>query len=37
VATGPGYGLEALEACEPWAAVEELPAPPELERLLGLA
>jgi phosphoglycolate phosphatase len=36
VATGPGYGLEALRACGPWAAVEELPAPPELERLLGL-
>jgi phosphoglycolate phosphatase len=36
VATGPGYGLEALQACEPWAAMEELPPPPELERLLGL-
>ena len=36
VATGPGYGLEALEACEPWAVVEELPAPPAFERLLGL-
>jgi phosphoglycolate phosphatase-like HAD superfamily hydrolase len=36
VATGPGYGLDALEACDPWAAIEQLPAPPELERLLGL-
>ena len=36
VATGPSYGMEALEACEPWAAVAELPAPPGLERLLGL-
>jgi phosphoglycolate phosphatase len=36
VATGPVYGLEALEACEPWAALEELPEPPRLERLLGL-
>ena len=36
VATGPGYELEALQACEPWAAMEELPPPPELERLLGL-
>jgi phosphoglycolate phosphatase-like HAD superfamily hydrolase len=36
VATGPGYGLDALAACDPWAALEELPAPPELERLLGL-
>jgi phosphoglycolate phosphatase len=36
VATGPGYELEALQACDPWRAVEELPGPPELERLLGL-
>jgi phosphoglycolate phosphatase-like HAD superfamily hydrolase len=36
VATGPGYGLEALLACEPWAAMEELPPPPAFERLLGL-
>ena len=36
VATGPSYGMEALEACEPWAAVAELPEPPGLERLLGL-
>jgi phosphoglycolate phosphatase len=36
VATGPGYGLEALEECEPWVALEELPAPPDFERLLGL-
>jgi len=36
VATGPGYGLEALQACEPWAAMEALPPPPEFERLLGL-
>jgi phosphoglycolate phosphatase-like HAD superfamily hydrolase len=36
VATGPSYGMEALEACGPWAAVEALPAPPGLERLLGL-
>jgi phosphoglycolate phosphatase len=36
VATGPGYELEALRACDPWAAIEELPTPPKLERLLGL-
>jgi phosphoglycolate phosphatase len=36
VATGPGYDLQALEACDPWAAVAELPEPATLELLLGL-
>jgi phosphoglycolate phosphatase len=36
VATGPGYSLDALEACDPWMALEKLPGPPELERVLGL-
>jgi phosphoglycolate phosphatase len=35
VATGPGYDLEALQACEPWRAVEALPAPAGFEELLG--
>jgi phosphoglycolate phosphatase len=29
VASGPAYGLEELRACDPWMALEELPAPPE--------
>lgn len=36
VATGPAYTLDELRAYEPWLAVETLPPPPELERLLGL-
>jgi phosphoglycolate phosphatase len=36
VATGPGYGLDELRACDPWLALEELPAPEELVALLGL-
>ncbi len=36
VATGPGYALDELRACEPWAALTELPAPAELTKLLGL-
>ena len=35
VATG-GTTLEALEACEPWRAVERLPEPEELVALLGI-
>ncbi|MDQ3091789.1 MAG: haloacid dehalogenase-like hydrolase [Actinomycetota bacterium] len=34
VATGPGYDLDALRACEPWAALPELPPPEELARLV---
>jgi phosphoglycolate phosphatase-like HAD superfamily hydrolase len=30
VATGPGYDLEALRACDPWLALAELPPPGEL-------
>jgi phosphoglycolate phosphatase-like HAD superfamily hydrolase len=36
VATGPGYSLAELEACDPWKAVAELPEPGEFERLLGI-
>ena len=35
VASGPGYGLAELEACEPDVALEELPEPVELMTLLG--
>lgn len=28
VATGPGYDLEALQTCEPWIALRQLPPPP---------
>lgn len=34
VATGPGYDLDALRACAPWAALPELPPPEELARLV---
>ena len=34
VATGPGYSLDELRACEPWMAVEELPAPDEFRALV---
>ena len=34
VATGPSYDLDALRACEPWAALPELPPPEELARLV---
>ena len=37
VATGPGYGLDELRACDPWQAVEVLPGPEAFQRLLGLA
>lgn len=37
VATGPMYGLDELEAHEPWLAVAELPPPPELEQLIDLS
>jgi phosphoglycolate phosphatase-like HAD superfamily hydrolase len=36
VATGPGYDLAALEACAPDFALQALPEPAELERLLNL-
>ncbi len=36
VATGPGYDLGQLRACDPWAALAELPAPEDLAELLGL-
>ncbi len=35
VATGPGYDLHELEACDPWVALPELPPPDELLRLLA--
>ncbi len=34
VATGPGYDLDELRACEPWVARPELPSPEELARLV---
>jgi phosphoglycolate phosphatase len=34
VATGPGYDLDALRACDPWRALAALPAPGELMPLL---
>ena len=36
VASGPGYALEELLACDPWIALEELPPAPELLTLLDL-
>jgi len=36
LATGPGYDLDALQACDPWVALGELPAPGELAALLEL-
>jgi len=36
VATGPGYGLAELEACDPWIALERLPAPDAFAERLGL-
>jgi len=36
VATGPGYSLAELEACEPWLALEALPAPGEFAASLGI-
>lgn len=36
VATGPGYSLAELEACDPWLAIETLPGPLRLRPLLGL-
>jgi phosphoglycolate phosphatase len=35
VATGPGYDLDALRACEPWRALPALPEPADFEELLG--
>ena len=35
MATGPGYGLAELEACDPWLALEQLPGPDELLDVLG--
>jgi phosphoglycolate phosphatase len=34
VASGPGYDLEALRACDPWLALEALPEPDEFQRLV---
>jgi hypothetical protein len=34
VATGPGYTLADLEACDPWLALESLPEPDEFLRLV---
>jgi phosphoglycolate phosphatase len=34
VASGPGYGLEELRACEPDVALRELPAPSEFVRMV---
>jgi phosphoglycolate phosphatase-like HAD superfamily hydrolase len=36
VATGPGYSLAELEACEPWLALEMLPGPTAFLNRLGL-
>ncbi len=36
VATGPGYSLAELEACEPWLALKALPEPGALAEALGL-
>ena len=36
VATGPGYDIDQLRACDPWAALAQLPAPEDLAVLLGL-
>ena len=36
IATGPSYTLDELDACEPWAALEQLPAPGEFLALLGM-
>jgi phosphoglycolate phosphatase len=36
VATGPGYTLDELREHDPWQAVESLPAPLDLQRLLEL-
>jgi phosphoglycolate phosphatase-like HAD superfamily hydrolase len=36
VATGPGYTLDELRAHDPWLALEALPAPQDLQRLLEL-
>jgi phosphoglycolate phosphatase len=36
VATGPAYSFEDLAACDPWRAVETLPAPDEFAALVGL-
>jgi phosphoglycolate phosphatase len=36
VATGPGYDLAELQACEPWLALPELPPPAQLLAALAL-
>lgn len=36
VATGPSYPLDELRACDPWLALEQLPAPGEFLSLIGL-
>ena len=35
VATGPGYDLDELRACDPWLALAELPPPDELLATAG--
>jgi phosphoglycolate phosphatase-like HAD superfamily hydrolase len=37
VATGPGYSLEELQACDPWRALEALPAPGEFVPMITSA
>lgn len=37
VATGPGYDLDELRACDPWQALAALPDPEGLRTILGLA
>ena len=34
VATGPGYTLQELEACDPWLAVAQLPDPADFARIV---
>jgi phosphoglycolate phosphatase-like HAD superfamily hydrolase len=36
VATGPGYDLGQLRACDPWMAVEQLPGPQRFAALLNV-
>jgi phosphoglycolate phosphatase-like HAD superfamily hydrolase len=36
VATGPAYSIEELRASEPWVALEAMPEPRAVQRLLGI-
>ena len=36
VVSGPRYRIDDLRACEPWVALEAMPEPRELTRLLGI-